>query len=256
MSAAAEVASISGWLLFDSGYDLRAQRMLLSSLAASGIAGGNLLSSTTLAFLSIQKLNLCDWEDALMLARLWFKAGRTFSCPSCQSISSHPHIAAHAGAGQLSESYRAMDTALNLFDQGPGDDHTPSVDWVTLGEIHGQWATSALLLNDLQTATEQMDLAKYHYGQDANRSLSLHLLRLAAGMASAGRLDESVAYADVALDVGDNVGSHRFDEVKGDLMASTRRFKKERVIIEFTDKHESLRLNRLPRSNWSLRASA
>ena len=247
-SLAADIAGFTGWLLFDTGHDAEAQRFFRLALQAARHADDDIMASTVLAFMSIQKYNLCEWDDSLLLATAAQRLAGRYDCPHVMASLLTRQARALAGKRDKRGCYAAVEESFEWYDKGPGSDHPDYVDWVSLGELHGQASGCAALLGDTDRAVMEFSQARNHYGPDSFRSSSLHMLRLAHGFASSGAIEESCAFAADALNLGKLVRSYRFDEVKGDLAWSLQSYKSSPRVKDLIEQHRALATPRLPRS--------
>jgi hypothetical protein len=245
---AANITSFTGWLLFDAGNDREAQRFLRMALRAARHADDDIAASTVFAFMAIQKYNLCEWDDALMLATAARRLVSRFNCPHVVASLLTRQARALAGMGDIGGCYSLLEQSFEWYERGRGDDHPPYIDWVNPGELHGQAVGCAAILGDVKRADQELRLAKDHYGTSAFRSSSLHTLRLALGYAQVGEVEQACAVASIALDIGSQVRSYRFDEVKGDLAHVLRPYSSSRHVKELTEQHRHLVAVDLPRS--------
>ena len=78
--------------------------------------------------------------------------------------------------------------------------------------------------------------------------MSLHMLRLAYGYAQSGEIEHACSLATNALDIGQDVKSFRFDEVKGDLIYLLKPNIANRYVRHLMEKYRSLADSSLPRS--------
>ena len=197
LMVAADSASFTGWLEFDTGNEARAQHYLTLGLRAARQVGDPISASTAFAFMAIQQYNLCNWDEALILSRAARRTLDGLDCPHVIATHWTREARASAGKGEASGCDAALAAAFDSFAAGPGDDHPESVDWVTLGELHGQAAGCAALLGDVDRARGHIEAAVSSYGDGAARSSSLHLLRLALAYAEVG------AFTDASATAGD-----------------------------------------------------
>ncbi len=247
-AVAADVASFTGWLLFDCGRDAEAQRFFCLALRAARHAEDDLIASTVFAYMSIQKYNMCEWDDALMLATAGRRLASQYDCPQVVASLMTRQARAMAGKGDAVGCYSYLEQAFEQYGAGPGEDHPRHVTWVTLGELHGQAAGCAALLGDVQGANDEYDLARGRYSPQAFRSSSLHMLRLALVYGQAGEIEQACVVADQALGLGGEVQSFRFDEVKGDLAFLLQSHPSNRRVRALNERHRLLLRRDLPRS--------
>jgi len=248
---AADIWATTGWLLFDSGRDVSAQKYFTRALKAARNADNDLMASTALAFMSIQMANLCEWNDARNMARVAIKLAENSGYPSVTASLLTRQARAEAGAGDIISCYRTLERAMEKQTSHDGQEMPPWIDWINLGEIHGQSATCAVILGDTATAVSEIQLARGRYGNAAHRSESLHLLRVALAQAEGGDLDVACSTAREALAIGSEVGSFRFDEVKGDLIQVLRPHSASIVVSDFFHEFSQLVHGALPTSRLS-----
>ncbi|MGL5827499.1 MAG: hypothetical protein ACRCYU_22245 [Nocardioides sp.] len=234
-SLAADSASFTGWVLFDNGADPEAQRYFRLALRAAQHAGDDMMAATTLAFMSIQLYNLCEWKDASQVAGLGESVLRGYNSPHMMSSMLTRRARSLAGQGDTRNALSVLERAFAEFDRGKGSDHPYNVDWVTVGEIHGQASGVAALLGDVDLARRHLDSALAGYGPDDLRSSSLHRMRIAVALLQAGQVKEACDIAESATSVGTEVESFRFEEVRGDFMVHARDYKSDSAVKDLRD---------------------
>ncbi|MFI2242623.1 transcriptional regulator [Streptomyces chrestomyceticus] len=199
--AVADLGSVAGWMSFDAGAHVSAQRLFVTALHAASEGGDRQLGAHILQCMARQMSHLGHVEDALELVALAQYGARRHAGPGTRAILAALHARFSALCGDLEESQRAAGEAEVTFTRiRPGDEppHTAFFDEAelsaTLGVAH-------------QIAAKQA--SGRHRTHRAEQSLALlaNALRLRPEGRVRSRAFDHIGLARTHLAVGERAGA-------------------------------------------------
>lgn len=205
-AAAADLARMHAWALFDvhgECSDTGFQAALRSAHASSDPAlGGHIL-----AFWSIAAYNTGRARDAetMTLAALSAVRGRT--TPAVEGMLLSRRARARARLGDQA-AFTDLDRAGELLDRSDGDD-PEWVHWFDANELLGARASTCLDLDQPRHAEEIYQEAAAGFTEDRPRTHCLFTARRAHAQYLQGDLERACATAHEAVDLAEEISSHR-----------------------------------------------
>jgi hypothetical protein len=182
----AEMLRLAGWLSFDAGRHVDAQRFFVAALHASHTAGDRQLGANVLGFMSCQAKDLGKYDEATKLADTAL-AGYSGASPRVSAILHMRAAQAYANAGDATETQRSIESAYSAFRDLRPDDAGPAWSyWLDEAQINEQIGYCFLKLKDWPRATSHMATAVRLQGSTASREGALRLILLAETHAQRG----------------------------------------------------------------------
>ncbi|CAM5282245.1 MULTISPECIES: hypothetical protein [Streptomyces] len=123
--AVADLGSVAGWMSFDAGAHVSAQRLFIAALHAASEGGDRQLGAHILQCMARQMSHLGHVEDVLELVALAQYGARRHAGPGTRAILAALHSRFSALCGDLEESRRAAGEAENAFTRIRPDDEPP-----------------------------------------------------------------------------------------------------------------------------------
>lgn len=200
--ALAEMGQIAGYMAYDRGDHVHAQRYFLTSLRAAHTAGDQLLGSHLLKCMAEQATELGRPRDALALIETALAGVRGDSAAGQSALLQSWNGRAHAALGDQRACRTAIDKAQGLVSQR-AEGHDPSwLYWLSTADIVTK-AGEALLHAGLPRPAEEMLLAGLaalpkdrHLGDQ-----QVFLTRLAVAQVLNGNLEASLSTGNRALNL-------------------------------------------------------
>lgn len=219
-SAAADLAGVAGWMLFDAGHHTTAQRTFVAALHAAAEGGDKRLGAHILQCMARQMSHLDRVEDAHDLIALAQYGARRHLSPAASSLLAALEARFLAILGRIDESERAAGRALDAFERvAPDgeDDYLAFFDLAelqaTLGMAH-QIAAKHLEAGTARTmhlrrSTHLVGAALAARPDHRHRSLAFDHLGLARTHVAAGEIDGAAAETARCLQLLGTVRSRR-----------------------------------------------
>ncbi|WP_163547817.1 hypothetical protein [Candidatus Frankia nodulisporulans] len=207
--AAAEVAELLGWSAYDAGRYGAAQRYYAQGLRLAREAGDELLGGWMLASLSHQANYLGRFNEAVQLARASYSAthGKSGVTTTCLSLAMEAR--ALASLGDVRGCTAAIHKAELLFEtQNPDDD--PS--WIAFFNAEELAGEAAHCYRDLGRLKEVRIFGAQALDplNTPPRTRAFIGMVNAAGALNDGDLEEAIALASEAVDLGVSLQSQRY----------------------------------------------
>lgn len=134
-AAAAELAEVAGWVLFDAELHSAARRANQEALTLARSSGDTCMER----LIQQNAAMCCEWvgnhREALAITQGVLERGRL--APRVEAIFRVREAKAMAGVGRTTEAVRALSAARSLLDDGTRDDDPYWAWWVTPGEVEG-----------------------------------------------------------------------------------------------------------------------
>ncbi|MFE1930091.1 helix-turn-helix domain-containing protein [Streptomyces sp. NPDC059474] len=168
-SAAAELAEVAGWALWDAERDDAAQRFNYEALFLAKLSGDRSIELLTLQNMAMQS----EWsgrnQEALSIARSVLN-GRRLS-PRVEAMFRIREAKGLVGTGRTPDAIESLQRARSLI-EGSSDVSEPDWTWwVTSGEIDRQWGHTLQIAGDTQKAIELL-LQSVQPGRDVTTGYS------------------------------------------------------------------------------------
>ncbi|MEU8823536.1 helix-turn-helix transcriptional regulator [Streptomyces sp. NPDC048636] len=168
-SAAAELAEVAGWALWDAEREDAAQRFNHEALFLADLAGDRSIALLTLQNMAMQS----EWrgrnQEALSIARSVLNRRRL--SPRVEAMFRIREAKGLVGTGRTSDAIESLGRARSLIEDGSGVGEPAWTWWVTSGEIDRQWGHSLQIAGDAQKAIELL-LQSVQPGRDVTTGYS------------------------------------------------------------------------------------
>ncbi|MBO8186823.1 helix-turn-helix transcriptional regulator [Streptomyces spirodelae] len=135
-AAAAELAEVAGWALFDAEEQAAARRLNQEALLLARLSGDREIELLILQNMAMQAGWVGRPREELAIARAVIEQGRI--SPRVEAIFRLREARGLAGTGQEREAVRTFDRARSLLQDGERRDDPPWAWWVTTDELDGQ----------------------------------------------------------------------------------------------------------------------
>ncbi|OKI09340.1 transcriptional regulator [Streptomyces sp. CB02923] len=199
--AVADLGSVAGWMSFDAGAHVSAQRLFVTAVHAASEGGDRQLGAHILQCMARQMSHLGHVEDALELIALAQYGARRHASPGTRAVLAALHSRFSAMCGDLEESQRAAQEAEDAFTRiRPGDEppHTAFFDEAEL---------SATLGIAHQIAAKQTSGHQRTHRAEQSLTLLTNALRLRPAGRVRSRAFDHIGLARTHLAVGELAGA-------------------------------------------------
>ncbi|WP_193383749.1 MULTISPECIES: XRE family transcriptional regulator [Streptomyces] len=168
-SAAAELAEVAGWALWDAERDDAAQRFNHEALFLAKLSGDWSIELLTLQNMAMQS----EWrgrnQEALSIARSVLNRRRL--SPRVEAMFRIREAKGLVGTGRTSEAIESLKRARSLIEDGNGVGEPGWAWWVTHGEIDRQWGHTLQIAGEVEKAIELL-LQSVQPGRDVTTGYS------------------------------------------------------------------------------------
>ncbi|MGW3429216.1 helix-turn-helix domain-containing protein [Streptomyces melanosporofaciens] len=153
-SAAAELAEITGWALFDAERDGAARRFNQEALFLANLSGDG-----SIALLTLQNMAMhSEWrgrnQEALSIARSVLN--RRQLSPRVEAMFRMREAKGLVGTGRTSDAIESLQRARSLIEDGNDVGEPDWSWWLTDREIDGHWGHALQIAGDVQKAIERL----------------------------------------------------------------------------------------------------
>ncbi|MGV9849191.1 helix-turn-helix domain-containing protein [Streptomyces sp. NPDC003442] len=153
-SAAAELAEITGWALFDAERDGAARRFNQEALFLANLSGDR-----SIALLTLQNMAMhSEWrgrnQEALSIARSVLNRRRL--SPRVEAMFRMREAKGLVGTGRTSDAVESLQRARSLIEDGNDVGEPDWSWWLTDREIDGHWGHALQIAGDVQKAIERL----------------------------------------------------------------------------------------------------
>ncbi|PNG96956.1 helix-turn-helix domain-containing protein [Streptomyces malaysiensis] len=151
-SAAAELAEVAGWALFDAERDGAARRFNQEALFLANLSGDR-----SIALLTLQNMAMhSEWrgrnQEALSIARSVLNRRRL--SPRVEAMFRMREAKGLVGTGRTSDAIESLQRARSLIEDGNDVGEPDWAWWVTHGEVDGHWGHTLQIAGDVEKAIE------------------------------------------------------------------------------------------------------
>ncbi|MGH2943522.1 MAG: helix-turn-helix domain-containing protein, partial [Solirubrobacteraceae bacterium] len=115
--ALGELCQLAGWVASDAGLRSKARRYYLAGMRAADSAGDRPLAAQAISSLAYQTANADDARTAVVLARSAYEGACGTATATTQALLLERVAWAHARAGELTQTERALDAVDHAFEQ-------------------------------------------------------------------------------------------------------------------------------------------
>ncbi|MEV0262998.1 transcriptional regulator [Streptomyces sp. NPDC050617] len=229
--AVADLGSVAGWMSFDAGAHVSAQRLFVTAVHAASEGGDRQLGAHILQCMARQMSHLGHVEDALELVALAQYGARRHAGPGTRAILAALHSRFSAMRGDLEESQRAAGEAEDAFTRIRPDDEPPHTAFfdeaelcATLGVAHQIAAKHASGPHRTQRADQSLTLlnnALRLRPAGRVRSRAFDHIGLARTHLAVGELAGACQEATTALTIAEGLHSTRIADRLSELHEET-----------------------------------
>jgi tetratricopeptide (TPR) repeat protein/DNA-binding Xre family transcriptional regulator len=210
--AVGELCQLAGWVASDAGLRSVAQRYYLAAMRAADAGGDRPLAAQAISSLAYQAASGDDARTAVVLARSAYEGARGTATATTQALLLERVAWAHARAGELTQTERALDAVDRAFeDRRPAED-PPWVYWLDRDEIDVMAGRCYTELRRPAKAAPLLSAALERYGDSRAREAALYTSWLAESHLQAGEIDRTGETALRVLELADRVNAARSDE--------------------------------------------
>jgi hypothetical protein len=236
-----ELLRLAGWVSYDSGDEVRAQRFWVAALHAAHTAGDTAMGANILGFMSDPAWNLGRSSDAVKLAETAL-CGVSGSGPRVRAILHMRAALAYAANGDSSDCRRAIDQAYSSLRTPSHESDEPDwCYWMDEAMHHEQIGTCLMLISDHQEACEHLSVSLRAESGQAVREGVLRLTRLATAHARQGEPELACQVATRAVDgLCGPVDSGRLVHMLQGVGKELRFYQNVPAVQEFTDRAGAL----------------
>jgi transcriptional regulator with XRE-family HTH domain/tetratricopeptide (TPR) repeat protein len=210
--AVGELCQLAGWVASDAGLRSAAQRHYLAAMRAADGAGDRPLAAQAISSLAYQAASGDDPRTAVVLARSAYEGARGTATATTQALLLERVAWAHARAGELTQTERALDAVDSAFEERRPAEDPPWVYWLDRDEID---VMAGRCYTELRRPAEAVPLLSgvlERYGDSRAREAALYTSWLTESHLQAGEIDRAGETAFRALEFADRVNSARTDE--------------------------------------------
>jgi transcriptional regulator with XRE-family HTH domain len=210
--AVGELCQLAGWVASDAGLRSAAQRYYLAAMRAADAGGDRPLAAQAISSLAYQSASGDDARTAVVLARSAYEGARGTATAATQALLLERVAWAHARAGELTQTERALDAVDRAFEQRDPTEDPPWVYWLDRDEINVMAGRCYTELRRPAQAVPLLSAVLERYGDSRAREAALYTSWLAESQLQAGEIDHAGAAAIRMLELADRVNSARSDE--------------------------------------------
>jgi len=239
--AVGELCQLAGWVASDAGLRSAAQRYYLAAMRAADSAGDRALAGQAISSLAYQTASADDARTAVVLARSAYEGTRGTATATTQALLLERVAWAHARAGELTQTERALDAVDQAFEQRRPEEDPPWVYWLDRDEID---VMAGRCYTELRRPAEAVPLLSgvlERYGDSRAREAALYTSWLAESHLHAGEIDRAGVAAIRVLDLADRVNSARSDERLSCLHRALGPYRDVASVRAFDERYRSSR---------------
>jgi tetratricopeptide (TPR) repeat protein len=212
LTAVGELCQLAGWTAADAGLPVMAQRYYAAGIHAAHEADNAALAANLISSLSYLYSNVGNLGEAVLLAHTAYAGARHRASAATQALLQERIAWAHARAGELRQTQRALDEAELAYEHRNPADDPPWVYWLDRDEIDVMAGRCYTELHRPRQAEPLLRSVLDHYSEDRVRESVLYTSWLAEGYVQAEDIDQAAAQATRALILSTRVNSSRSRE--------------------------------------------
>jgi transcriptional regulator with XRE-family HTH domain len=234
LAVGAELAQLAGWVSADAGRHREAGAHYLRGVQLATLAGDRASAANNLSSLAYLTANTGETADAVLLARS-AAAGAATAPPKVRALLAERVAWAHAKAGDIGASERALGQVDELLDSADAADAPDWVYWLDRREADVMAGRCYTDLHRPLRAVPLLEQANGEYRDDAPRELALYLSWLAIAYADALELEQACRTAAQMAVLAGSVRSARARVRSRRVLRRLREFRNEPRVRELTD---------------------
>jgi tetratricopeptide (TPR) repeat protein len=212
LTAVGELCQLAGWTAADAGLPPIAQRYYSAGIHAAHEAGNAPLAANLISSLSYLYSNGANLGEAVLLAHTAYVGARHQASATTQALLQERIAWAHARAGELRQTQRALGEAELAYEQRNSADDPPWVYWLDRDEIDVMAGRCYTELRRPRQAEPLLRSVLDRYNEDRVRERVLYTSWLAESFVQARDIDQAAAQATRALVLSTRVNSSRSRE--------------------------------------------
>jgi tetratricopeptide (TPR) repeat protein len=236
----ADLCQLAGWVVTDAGMTGAAERYYTAGIQAAHAANDPALAANLISLLSYLYANTGRRDDAVLLAHTAWQGAKRQASATTQALL-HERIAwAHARAGELRHTQRALDEADRFYARRNPADDPGWVYWLNHEEMQIMAGRCYTELRQPLRAEPLLRAALDRYSDDLAREVSLYASWLADSYVQAGEIDEAAAQASRSLLLSTRVNSSRARERRRLLWARLRPHRQAKAVRQFEEQFRAI----------------
>jgi tetratricopeptide (TPR) repeat protein/transcriptional regulator with XRE-family HTH domain len=212
LSAVGELCQLAGWTAADAGLTAIAQRYYAAGIHAAHEADNAPLAANLISSLSYLYSNVGNLGEAVLLAHTAYAGARHRASAATRALLQERIAWAHARAGELRQTQRALGEAELAYEQRNSADDPPWVYWLDRDEIDVMAGRCYTELGRPRPAEPLLRSVLDRYNEDRVRERVLYTSWLAESYVQARDIDQAAAQATRALVLSTRVNSSRSRE--------------------------------------------
>jgi tetratricopeptide (TPR) repeat protein len=239
--AVGELCQLAGWVASDAGLRGAAQRYYLAAMRAADAGGDRPLAAQAISSLAYQTANNDDPRTAVVLARSAYEGARGTATATTQALLLERVAWAHARAGELMQTERALDAVDGAFEERRPEEDPPWVYWLDRDEIDVMAGRCYTELRRPAKAVPLLSGVLERYGASRAREAALYTSWLAESHLQAGEIDRAAAAAIRVIELADRVNSARSDDRLAYLHRAVGAHRDVASVRSFDERYRSAR---------------
>jgi transcriptional regulator with XRE-family HTH domain len=207
-----ELSQVAGWIAVDADQHAAAVRHYATGIRAAHAAGDAPLAANLVSLLSYLYANHGNPFEAALLAHTAASGAERSAPATVRALLAERVAWAHARAGELRQSERALGQVDRAFDARRPEDDPGWVYWLDADEVDVMAGRCYTELGQPRRAGPLLRRVLARYDERRAREVALYVSWLAQGHIQAGELDEAARQASRALLAAASVNTARGNE--------------------------------------------
>ena len=240
LAAVAELCRLAGWVAADAGLVGAATRYYSGGIRVAHAAEATPLAANMISLLSYLYANEASPHEAVLLAHTAYTGVRRRASATTKALLQERVAWAHARAGELRQTEKALGTVERLYEQRRPEDDPAWVYWLDVDEIEVMAGRCYTELRRPERAAPLLRAALESYDPEHLRETALYASWLAESYVQAGEIDEAAAQASHALTLAAQVNSSRGRERVRALRRALEPNRDARVVQDFEELYREI----------------
>ncbi|MGH2770924.1 MAG: helix-turn-helix domain-containing protein [Actinomycetota bacterium] len=212
LTTVGELCQLAGWTAADAGLSSAAQRYYAGGIHAAHAAEDVPLAANLISLMSYLYSNVGNPREAVLLAHTAYAGAKHRSSATTQALLQERIAWAHARAGDLRQTERALGEADLAYGQRNASDDPAWVYWLNRDEMDVMAGRCYTELRQPKQAEPLLRRVLDHYNEGFTRETLLYSSWLAESYVQTEDIDEAVMQATRALVLSTRVNSSRGKE--------------------------------------------
>ncbi|MGH3921741.1 MAG: hypothetical protein ACRDTT_02505 [Pseudonocardiaceae bacterium] len=175
LAAVGNLCGLAGWVAADAGLHAAAQRYYTGGIRAAHAADDTPLAGNLISWLSYMFSYVGDPREAVLLAHTALTGARHRASATTKALFQQRIAWAHARAGELGQTKRALGEADHAYEQRNADDDPGWVYWLNRDEIDAMAGRCYTELGQPRLAEPLLRNALDHYDERFAREVSFYV---------------------------------------------------------------------------------